>query len=330
MFNVFLILFVFAELSFYLLIAQTGVVEVFHSDIISIMYLPIGGIIGTYLSAYTSFKTDHKAIALLALQMLTTFFYPDFNAVTLLLLGLSVGGISPIIIQTLKKATLIDLGISLGLSYTFGTLLFNTNPMHREILGLFLSLAAMIGYLFLQRKKITPEALCFNKFYSYPLYLMVIWVFLDSSLFETLSRDEMMSIWRGGFSTEIILFHLLGVVAAISIKVEYSLKALFISLLFVVSYLFYFMHEALLLSVVYPFVISYYNIVILQSLIKVKSLKSIGFFMVFIGWMASGAGLMIALQGFIQYVPILILTILFLDIVKQLNFTKGVLSWLRE
>jgi len=330
MFNVFLILFVFAELSFYLLIAQTGVVEVFHSDIFSIMYLPIGGIIGTYLNVYIPFKTDHKAIALLALQMVTTFFYPDFNAVTLFLLGLSVGGISPIIIQTLKKATLIDLGVALGLSYTFSTLLFNTNPMHREILGLFLSLAAMIGYLFLQRKKITAEALCFNKFYSYPLYLMVIWVFLDSSLFETLSRDDMMAIWRGGFSTEIILFHLLGVVAAISIRVEYSLKALLISLLFVLSYLAYFMHEALLLSVVYPFVISYYNIVILQSLIKVKSLKNISLFMVFIGWMASGTGLMVALHGFIQYVPILLLTMLFFDIVKQLNFTKGVISWLRE
>ncbi len=322
MFNVFLILFVFAELSFYLLIAQTGVVEVFHSDIFSIIYLPVGGVIGTYLSAYIPFKTDHKAIALLGLQMLITFFYPDFNVVTLFLLGLSVGGISPIIIQTLKKATVIDLGVALGLSYGFSTLLFTTNPMHRELLGLFLSGIALLGYLFLQRKKVTSEALCLSSMSSYPLYLMVIWVFLDSSLFETLSRDTTMAIWRGGFSTEIILFHLLGVVAALSIRIEHSLKALFIVMFFMASYLLYFAHEALLLSMVYPFVISYYNIVILQSLIKVKSLKDISLFMVFIGWMASGAGLMIALGGLTQYNPVLIVALLAYDSVSKLNFKK--------
>ena len=322
MFNIFLILFVFAELSFYLLIAQTGIVEVFHSDIFSIIYLPVGGIIGTYFSVYIPFKIEQKAIVLLSLQIFTTLFYPEFNPALLFLLGLSVGGISPIIIQTLKKATIVDLGISLGLSYGFSTLLFNTNPMSREILGLSLSLVAILGYIFLQRKKITSEMLMFSKFHSYPLYLMVIWVFLDSSLFETLSRDDMMAIWRGGYSTEIILFHLLGVAVAIGIRVDKSLKALFISLLFITSYLFYFMHEALLLSIVYPFVISYYNVVILQSLIKVKSLKDISLFMVLIGWMASGAGLMFALQGLTQYNPIIIFILISYGIIKKLNFKK--------
>lgn len=322
MFNIFLILFVFAELSFYLLIAQTGVVEVFHSDIFSIIYLPVGGVIGTYLSAYIFFKTNHKAIIFLALQMGVTFFYPDFNAIGLFILGLSVGGISPLLIQTLKKATTLDLGVALGLSYSFSTLLFNTDPMHREILGLLLSAIALLGYLLLQRKQITAEALLFNRFHSYPLFLMVIWVFLDSSLFETLSRDTTMAIWRGGFSTEIILFHLLGVVAALSIRIEQSLKALFIAMLFMASYLLYFAHEALLLSMVYPFVISYYNIVILQSLIKVKSLKDIALFMVFIGWMASGAGLMVALGGFTHYNPVIVVALLAYDSVSKLNFKK--------
>ncbi len=322
MFNIFLILFIFAELSFYLLIAQTGVVEVFHSDIFAIISLPIGGIIGTYLTLYISLKSQRNGVALLILQMVSIFSYPDMNWVTLFLLGLSVGGISPIIIEVLKRAKIVDLGVALGLSYTFATLLFGTNPMHRGGMALALSAIALFGYLFLEYKKITTDRLLFRKGEIYPLYLMVIWVFLDASLFETLSRDDMMSIWRGGFSSEIILFHLLGVVVAISIKIEYSRKALLIAMLFVASYLFYFMHASLLLSIVYPFVISYYNIVILQSLVKLRSSKDISLSMVFIGWMASGAGLMVALEGLIQYNLALVIIILSYDVIKKLNFKK--------
>lgn len=321
MFNIFLILFVFAELSFYLLIAQTGIVEVFHSDILAIIYLPFGGVIGTYLSAKIPFQTHYKAFVLLYLQALITFLYPDFTPVTLFILGLAVGGISPIIIHTLKNATLLDLGLSLASAYAFGTFMFNSDPSHRELLGLILSVIAIFGYIFTQDQKI-PDLSFQKEFYSYPLYLMLIWVFLDSSLFETLSRDITTPIWRGGYTFEIALFHIIGVIAAINLKLDYFFKSLFITLLFILSYLFYFMHEAFLLSIIYPFVISYYNVVILQSLIKLNSLKSISVYMIFIGWIASGTGLMIALEGFIKYLPALLLVIFVYDIIKQLNFKK--------
>lgn len=67
-------------------------------------------------------------------------------------------------------------------------------------------------------------------------------------------------------------------------------------MLFALSYLFYFLQEAFILSLVYPFVISYYNVVILQTLIK-KDLKTISIYMIFIGWLASGAGLFTALES---------------------------------
>jgi len=158
---------------------------------------------------------------------------------------------------------------------------------------------------------------------------MLIWVFVDSSLFETLSRESGISIWRDGYTAQIVLFHILGVITAISIKINYFIKKVLLTTLFILSYLFYFMHEALLLSIVYPFVISYYNVIILQSLIKVKSFKDIGIYMIFIGWIASGSGLMVALHSFTKYVPLLLFIMLFYYIIEQINFKKGVISWLK-
>ena len=329
MLNLFLIFFVLSEFSFYLLIAQTGIVEVFNSDIYAISYLPLGGIIASYFNAFIKIKEEYKVVSLLFLQILISFLYPHLTPLTLFLLGIAVGGVSPMIIQTLKKATLSELGISLGLAYILGTLLFTTNPMNREILSIILSLIALVGYIFAQEYA-TPNLDFQKKFYSYPLVLMVAWVFLDASLFETLSRDSFTSIWRGGYSMEIILFHLLGIFTAIKIDIKYHLKSMIITSLFLFSYLFYFMHEAILLSIVYPFVISYYNIVILQSLIKIKSLKRISVFMVFIGWLASGTGLFIAIHKLLEFIP-LILPIMFIyDNLKLFHFNKGVRKCLQN
>lgn len=327
MFNIFLIFFVFSELSFYLLIAQTGVVEVFHSDIFAIAYLPIGGAMATYFNAYVNAKEVHKVVGLLFLQATMMLFYPNLTPLTLFLLGVAIGGISPIIIRVLKNATLMELGVSLGSAYTFGTILFTSNPANREVLGLALSLMALIGYLFSIKYKIL--SLNFQReFYSYPLALMAVWVFLDSSLFETLSRDFDMSIWRGGYALEIILFHLLGIVFALSIKLKKHHTSFLVVLLFMLSYFAYFIKAVVLLSAIYPFVISYYNIVILQSLIRVKSFAKIGVCMVFIGWAASGGGLMVALRQDIQYIPLLLIAVLLYGM-KQLNYEKDIVLWSR-
>ena len=329
MFNIFIILFVFAELTFYLLIAQTGIVEVFHSDIFSIIYLPIGGVIGTYLIPQIKFSKHYKTFLLLIIQLIISFMYPNLSAFILFLLGFAVGGLSPIIIETLKKATLFDLLFALGSAYTTGTLLFTSDPLHRGVLAIALTSVAILGAFFLQNHS-KEKSFLHQNFYSYPLYLMVLWVFLDSSLFETLSRDPMLSIWRDGYNIEIILFHIFGVISALFIRLEYFQKSLFIIILFSFSYLFYFTSEALLLSLVYPFVISYYNVVILESLVKIKSFKTIGIFMVFIGWGASGGGLMVALNNLILFIPILLSIVLIHNISKELNLTKGALSWQKD
>lgn len=47
-----LIFFIASELCYYLLIAQTGVVEYFSSNLFLIAPLPIGGIIGSLLVSY--------------------------------------------------------------------------------------------------------------------------------------------------------------------------------------------------------------------------------------------------------------------------------------
>lgn len=329
MFNIFIVLFVFAELSFYLLIAQTGIVEVFHSDIFTIIYLPIGGVLGTYFIPQINFSKKYKTFLLLTIQLIISFIYPNLSPFLLFMLGFSVGGLSPLIIETLKKATLIDLLLALAGSYTTGTLLFTSDPMHRGVLAILLTSLAMLGVYFLQKSTQNKTDLHKN-FYSYPLYIMALWVFLDSSLFETLSRDAFTSIWRDGYNFEIIMFHILGVITALFLRLEYYQKSLFITILFSISYLFYFTDQSLLLSIVYPFVISFYNVVILESLVKIKSLKTIGVFMVLIGWGASGGGLMVALNNLIFYVPVILCVLLVHNITKEFYLTKGVISWLKD
>lgn len=313
MFNIALVIFVSFELCYYLLIAQTGIVEIFHSNLMIIGYLPAGGIIGSFLSSHINIQTKYKVYGLLCLQLAMTFFYPELNSIELFLLGIAVGGMAPLIIHELKKANSIDLVLALCISYTAGTLLFNTDPSQRMGLAVLLTVIAFCGYMFLNTTtKQNPIQL--NA--QYPLWMMVLWVFLDSALFETLSRDIAIPIWRGGYTFEIVLFHIVGVIAAIYFKIEKTEKPIFILVLFSLSYMFYFLREPLLLSVVYPFVISYYNVVILQSLTQQKSLKNLGISMVFIGWIASGMGLMIALEEIIIFLPILFV-ILFLLMVNQ-------------
>ena len=322
MFNIFIILFIFAELSFYLLIAQTGVVEVFDSNLYTLVFLPLGGILGTYITGRISLDIHYKAITFLLLQTLTALLYPDFTSFTLFILGLAVGGISPLIIHILKRATPIDIGVALALAYGLGTLMFPYNPLHRGLLGFVLSLCALIGYIFADTQKNSPHIITNEITMAFPLYLMSLWVFLDASLFETLSRDASISIWRDGYSLEIVLFHLIGIAVALFIQLNSALKSLFVTLLFICSYLFYFLHEPLLLSIVYPFVISYYNVAILQNLIKLRSLKQMAFAMLFIGWIASGAGLFVALHGLLVYVPFVLLIMLISNIIAEFKFNK--------
>jgi len=203
------------------------------------------------------------------------------------------------------------LGIALAISYTLGTTLFNYEVELRGNIAIVLTLITIISSFFLPKKNKVDE-----NYQEFSLFVMVLWIFLDSALFETLSRDITISIWRDGYSFEIAIFHIIGIIVALTYKIEKKHKELFIIILFALSYLFYFLEEALILSIVYPFVISYYNVTILQSIMK-KDLKTLSIYMIFIGWVASGAGLFIALESLILFVPIIFLISLLVVINSQ-------------
>jgi len=318
-----LVFFIGFELCYYLLIAQTGIVEVFHTDMFIVGFLPFGGVIGSILATYVDLKKEYKVFIFLVLQFTMSLFYPNLSSFNLFLLGIAVGGMAPLIMDYIKKANSIDMVLALGIAYVIGTSLFTTIPESRAIYGLFFTSMAFIAFIFLRYKK-TIKNKDAKKYISYSLFYMTFWVFLDSALFETLSRDIDIPIWRGGYSFEIMVFHILGVIGGVVLRFDYYQKAFFILVLFATSYFFYFLREPLILSMVYPFVISYYNITILQSLYKIKSFKTLGIYMIFIGWVASGLGLFVAYIQIIIFLPILFLIVLLYMINQQTYFKKGV------
>lgn len=300
-----LIFFIASELCYYLLIAQTGVVEYFSSNLFLIAPLPIGGVIGSLLVSYIKIDIKNKISLFLLMQLFMSFLYPNFNMLTLFILGFTVGSMAPLIINEVKKASFLELGFALSLSYVTGTLLFNYEVENRGIIAIILTTITLVSSRFLPTNKTKEKST-----QEFALLMMVLWVFLDSALFESLSRDITISIWRGGFTFEIALFHVIGVFCALFLRIEKNQKELFILTLFALSYLFYFLKEGEILSMVYPFVISYYNVVILQTISK-KDFKTITFYMIFIGWMASGLGLFVAIANLILFVPIILLIAIF-------------------
>lgn len=313
-----LIFFIASELCYYLLIAQTGIVEYFSSNIYIIAALPIGGVIGSILVAYIKIKKSNKIAIFLSIQLIMSFFYPNLSQIMLFILGISVGALAPLLINELKKAKAVDLGLALMISYVLGTFLFNYDVAKRGDIAIFLSLIALFSSQYLPNKEII-----YKTYEDYSLFVMVLWVFLDSALFETVSRDLSVSIWRDGFSFEIALFHIIGIIVALNFKIEKNKKEFLIIILFALSYLFYFLREAFILSLIYPFIISYYNVAILQTILK-KDLKTISFYMIFIGWIASGGGLFVALENLILFVPIIFLLALFKIINSQYTQNKEI------
>ena len=76
-----LILFIASELCYYLLIAQTGVVEYFSSNLFLIAPLPIGGVIGSLLVSYIKIDFRNKISLFLTIQLIMSFLYPNFNMI---------------------------------------------------------------------------------------------------------------------------------------------------------------------------------------------------------------------------------------------------------
>ena len=112
-----LIFFIASELCYYLLIAQTGVVEYFSSNLFLIAPLPIGGVIGSLLVSYIKIDFRNRISLFLIIQLIMSFLYPNFNMLTLFILGFAVGSMAPLIINEIKKTTLLELGLALTISY---------------------------------------------------------------------------------------------------------------------------------------------------------------------------------------------------------------------
>ena len=293
------------ELSYYLLIVQTGIVEYYSSNIYLLATLPLGGIIGSISSSFIKKKKRNILSFFIFIQLFISLFYPNISQSLLFVLGLSAGVISVLMIDLLKKLKAMEIGIALSISYIIGTLLFNDDVALRGELAIFLSTVVFIASRFFPRENMPRED---NSTHS--IFVMLIWVLLDATLFETLSRDTVVSIWRDGFSLEIAFFHIVGVVLALSLKFSNRVNEIVIVILFMMSYLLYYLKLPYLLSAIYPIAISYYNIVILLTILK-KDLKHIAVYMLFIAWISSGVGLIMALNNLVFYETLLFFFLVF-------------------
>ena len=141
-----LIFFIASELCYYLLIAQTGIVEYFSSNLFLIAPLPIGGVIGSLLVSYIKIK--NKVSLFLVAQLILSFMYPHYNLLTLFILSFVVGSMAPLTINKEKKTTFLELGLALSLSYVTGTMLFNYEVSQREIIAVTLTMITLFCSFF--------------------------------------------------------------------------------------------------------------------------------------------------------------------------------------
>jgi hypothetical protein len=280
-----------AELIYYLLILQTGIITNHHSNLIEIWMLPVGGITGILCSIFVN--RDKQAVLfpfLMTFQMMLLLDYGHITGTELFLLGIISGFTAPLLIYRIH--TLFEACIILAFSYTAGTALFHIEAENRTLIALILTgvaLLASLGTDFTKKKNISSHPIPIQS-----MAMIFCWLFLDATLFEMLSRNPAISIWgKEEFTFTIIVSHLIGIIVAYILrKKEYN--HLLILLLFILSYSFYIVGNQLLLSLFYPFVISYYNIQILDSLRKLNY-KYVAIISLSL-WGASGLGLITALS----------------------------------
>ncbi len=284
----FLLLFA-SELTYYLLILQTGIITYHHSILTEIWMIPVGGILGIVTSVTLNKENRWLMPFLLLLQLLLSFHYTTASGWELFLLGLLSGLTAPMLIARIDSFWVV-VG-TLALSYTFGTYMFDIDASNRTNIALILSLLAFVASLFPHTvsKTLKSTALPF-----YETSNIFLWLLLDATLFETLSRDTVMHLWgESQFTWVIILFHIIGLVVAYILR-DYKRNDKVLFILFALTYSTYTSGWQNALSMLYPFVISYYNVIILRKLYRL-SYANLAF--VSLGlWGASGLGLFIALS----------------------------------
>lgn len=285
------------ELAYYLLIIQTGIALHYHSDLITLFPMFAGGVLGTYLGGKSWGKIGnpiHKIMITLSLQLLLSFAYPNYNVFTLALLGLAVGLMAPLGIYLFKDKQQKELLFALAIAYTVGTYAFTSDADGRLWMAVSFSAVALVSSVILKNYRVENDA----KFRSHTFLSyapLMLWILLDSNLFESLSRHVDIDIWSK-HTYIIIAFHLIGLMAAYFINITKTKEHFFIAVLFLASYSLSYLEFPLLLAMIYPFTISYYNVVVFTTLSKEMSLSKLAFIMIFVGWVASGLGLALALS----------------------------------
>jgi beta-carotene 15,15'-dioxygenase len=289
----YLVLVLSSQLLYYLLVTQTGVVGAFDSHIHDLYTLPIGGVIGTLFSAFWR-HNDYKMelTFLFGVQIMISWFYPNYSLGMLLALGFVVGYTTPILLTIFSSQGKIHLAWGLAISYAVGTALYSYPFVERGGIALILPMISLIALrLFNMNRLISIE---YKKFPWRSMMVMMLWIFADSALFETLSRSVIMDIWSE-YTLLIIFFHLLGVYTAYHFGDELLRQIPMVLGLFIVSYLLYWLEMALVLAMVYPFVISYYNVLLFHKLMQIRNIRVTALSMIGIGWVATSSANAIAL-----------------------------------
>lgn len=283
-----------SQLLYYLLIAQTGVVGVFNSHIHDLFTLPIGGVIGSLLSAYwRHYGIKTELGFLFGIQIMLSWFYPNYSLGILLVLGFVVGYTTPLLLYLFGTQSKLQLALGLAISYAVGTALYTYPFSMRGGIAILLPLISVAALWFshtpaMERSKRGP--LDFRV-----VGIMMLWIFADSALFETLSRSGDMDIWSR-YTGTIVVSHLAGVYLAYRYGENFIRQGWVIWILFVVSYVLYYFQHSFGLAVVYPIVISYYNVLLFRTLIGMHNIRRIAVAMVGVGWIAASAANAVALN----------------------------------
>ena len=305
--------FLFAsEFTYYLLILQTGIVEYHHSVMSEIWMVPVGGVLGIIASIFLYKERQWLIPLLLFFQLILSLSYASANGLELFLLGLISGLTAPMLIAAIERFWVVV--AALALSYTYGTYYFDVPAFQRTDIALFLSLVALAASLFSQMNKINKSTTYFSFYSAGSIFL---WLLLDAALFETLSRDSVMSLWGdSSFTWHIILFHSIGLIIAYKAR-DWKYNNRLLIALFILTYTLYTLGLQEPLSIVYPFVISYYNVIILRALMRLPyALLAI---MALSLWMASGAGLLVALSGSFIIAWIILMMLVLLEGIKVMD-----------
>lgn len=290
----FLVIVLASQLLYYLLIAQTGVVGVFDSHMHDLYTLPIGGVIGSLMSAYWKhIEIKQELFFMFGTQIMISWMYPNYSLGLLLVLGVVVGYTTPLMLHVFRGQSKKSLALGLGISYAIGTALYSYPFEERWIIAVILPVVSIFALYF---SVLSPKVIEQKTPLNWKMVgVMMVWIFADSALFETLSRSGEMDIWSH-FTALIITAHLFGIYLAYRFAKPLMHSSMVIAGLFVLSYGLYYSQQPLLLCVIYPITISYYNVLLFRELTQMRDIRSIGIAMVAVGWGAASVANLIALE----------------------------------